>query len=238
MRTSLEFDQRERSVRADPAVPPSTDNGCRLPLLSIILLRINGLRVLLGTARCLGSGRDVCVMKQDEGMDLSFFVFDILQLDGHDVRGKSLGARKVLLKRYLSFTGNVEIVLGDEPTYEQHTKNFDQYLEGSVLKDIRSAYAGRRHNSWRKWKEIEEVDARIIGYKEGQGKFLGLIGAIQFRAEDGTVGYCSGMDDETRIWISDRRDTLLGKTIEIAHYGKLVDGFRHPQFKRFREDKI
>ena len=49
MRTSPEFGRRDRSVRGDPAVPPSTDYGCRLPLLSIILLRINGLRARRGT---------------------------------------------------------------------------------------------------------------------------------------------------------------------------------------------
>jgi DNA ligase-1 len=177
-------------------------------------------------------------MKQGGYRDLSFFVFDILQVDGHDVRGKSLGARKTLLKRFLSNTGNVQVILGDEPTYEQHTKNFEQYLEGSVLKDIGSAYAGKRHKSWMKWKEIETVDVRIIGYKEGQGKFEGLIGAIEFMAPDGTKGFCSGMDDSTRIWISDHRADLLGHIIEIKHFGKMVDGYRHPQFQRFREDKI
>jgi hypothetical protein len=25
--------------------------------------------------------------------------------------------------------------------------------------------------------------------------------------------------------------------MEIKHYGKLVDGYRHPQFMRFRPDK-
>jgi len=196
------------------------------------------------TARCLGSGLDVCQMKQDGGMDLSFFVFDILALDGHDLRAKPLYHRKALLQRYLGSFGAIHLITGDEPTYEQHTKNFEQYREGSVLKLQSSAYAGKRHQSWRKWKEINTIDVRIIGYKEGQGKFEGLIGAIHFEAPQGpsshegpTRGFCSGMDDETRIYISDHRQQLLGAVIEINHYGKLVDGFRHPQFKRFRADK-
>jgi hypothetical protein len=45
------------------------------------------------------------------------------------------------------------------------------------------------------------------------------------------------MDDETRIWVSDHRAMLIGTTIEIKHFGKLAEGFRHPQFLRFRVDK-
>lgn len=191
------------------------------------------------TARCLGSGPDVCVMKQRDVGPLTYFVFDIFQLDGHDVRHAPLSYRKKLLKKYFDEYANVKFILGDEPTFEQHAANFAQYKEGSVLKLRSATYAGRRHRSWLKWKEEWTVDARIIGFKPGQGKFEGLIGAIQFQAlSDHTIGFCSGMDDETRIWISDHQAELLvhPAIIEIKHYGKLVDGYRHPQFVRFRED--
>jgi bifunctional non-homologous end joining protein LigD len=190
------------------------------------------------TGRCLLSSVDVCVMKQREVGSLTYFVFDILMLDGEDLRPLPLDRRKDILKGTLSATGNVEVVLGDEPTYEQHVANFDQYKEGSVLKDLSAPYVGRRHKSWLKWKEVESVDAKIVGFKRGQGKYEGLVGAIRFEAPDGTQGYCSGMDDTTRVWITDHRRELIGKIIEVKHFGKLVDGFRHPQFMRFREDKV
>lgn len=190
------------------------------------------------TARCLGSGTDVCVMKQREVGPLTYFVFDILAIDGHDIRGKSLLHRKSVMRRFLSSIGQVDLVLGTDPSVEQHALNYDQYKEGSVLKDFRSPYAGKRHKSWLKWKQVDTADVEIVGYKEGQGKFLGLIGAIQFLdPATQVVGYCSGMDDETRVYISDHRVELIGRTIEIKHYGRLVDGYRHPQFVRFRLDK-
>lgn len=191
------------------------------------------------TARMLGSGTDVCIMKQlERGMPLTYFVFDILMLDGIDLRGKPLMTRKDALKDILSDTGAVELVMGDPATYDQHIRNFEQYKEGSVLKDARSAYAGKRHKSWLKWKECESVDVKIVGYKRGQGKYADLVGAIHFRSPDGTMGYCSGMDDTTRVWITNHMEQLRGTVIEIKHFGKLVDGYRHPQFMRFREDKI
>jgi ATP-dependent DNA ligase len=190
------------------------------------------------TARCLGSGTEVCVMKQNAlGVPISFFAFDLLQIDGHDLRDKRLSHRKDVMTRYLRSTDVVELVMGVEPSFQQHAEYFEQYKEGSVIKDLRAPYPGKRHKSWLKWKEMETVDVKIIGYKEGQGKYTGLIGAVQFQAPDGTIGFCSGMDDATRVWISDKRDLLIGRVIEIKHFGKLVDGYRHPQFMRFRADK-
>jgi ATP-dependent DNA ligase len=193
------------------------------------------------TARCLGSGREVCVEKQYERGSLSYCVFDILELDGHDLRERPLAYRKQLMQRFLREYEQVKLIQGVEPSYEQHIANFEQYKEGSVLKLLGAPYAGKRHKSWMKWKEIETTDVRVIGYKEGQGKFEGLIGAIEFQAPDGTKGFCSGMDDETRIWISDHRYELAHERhtiIEIKHFGKLVDGYRHPQFQRFRDDLV
>lgn len=204
-----------------------------------VLIDENGEPDYILTARCLGSGTEVCIDKQHElGRYLTYFVFDILAVDGHDLRGMQLMERKIELAKLGLETDHLKPVLGKPPSHKLHAFYFDKYKEGSVLKQVNSSYAGKRSRAWLKWKEIETVDVRIIGYKEGQGKFMGLIGAIQFQAPDGTVGYCSGMDDETRIFISDNQTTLLGRIIEIKHFGKLVEGFRHPQFIRFREDKI
>jgi ATP-dependent DNA ligase len=190
------------------------------------------------TARCLGSGLDTCIDKQrEENRWLTFFVFDILKEGDNDLRVQALHRRKTVMKEMLNYTGNVELVLGNEPTYDQHEENFKTFLEGSVLKLVTAPYAGKRHKSWLKWKQIETLDVTVIGYKEGQGKYKGLIGAIEFRAPDGTRGFCSGMDDDTRVNISDHRENYRGTIIEIKHYGRLVDGFRHPQFLRFRPDK-
>ena len=191
------------------------------------------------TARCLGSGTEVCIDKQRElGRYLTYVVFDVLLVDNHDLRGMQLLERKIELAKLNLESEHVKPIMGKKPSYGLHAHYFEQFKEGSVLKLVSSTYAGRRNKSWLKWKEIETVDVRIIGYKEGQGKFIGLIGAIQWQAPDGTIGFCSGMDDETRVFISNNREALIGRIIEIKHFGKLVDGYRHPQFIRFRADKV
>jgi ATP-dependent DNA ligase len=193
------------------------------------------------TARCLGSQTEVCIMKQNERGFLSFFAFDILRYNDIQVRNDPLDERKGLLETLMSvFLPSLEYVtpiIGDKPSYEQHNANVERFKEGSVLKRLSAPYAGKRHNSWLKWKEMETVDVKIIGYKGGQGKFEGQIGAIHWQAPDGTTGYCSGMDDYTRQYISERASMLVGTWIEIRHFGRLVDSYRHPQFIRFRPDK-
>jgi bifunctional non-homologous end joining protein LigD len=190
------------------------------------------------TSRCMGSGVDVCVDKQQlEERYLSYVVFDILRLGDRDLRAQPYEERRSVLEKLLKgYSPYVPVIEVSAATEQMHNANIDKYGEGSILKDLSAPYAGKRHKSWLKMKAEETMDVRIVGYKEGLGKYNGLIGAITFVADDGTFGNCSGMDDDTRVHISDHRGNLIGRIIEVKHYGKLVDGWRHPQFVRFRNE--
>jgi bifunctional non-homologous end joining protein LigD len=191
------------------------------------------------TARCLGSGKEVCVEKQQDRGFLSLVAFDLLAVEGVDFRmlpwhERREGLELLVPEGDLSFLKAIPIT---PPSVETHTKNIETYGEGSVLKDMEAPYMGKRHKAWLKWKAEETHDVKVIGYKEGEGKFKGLIGAIIWQAPDGTTGACSGMDDVTREYISRNREALINRIIEVKHYGTLVEGWRHPQFVRFRDDK-
>jgi hypothetical protein len=102
---------------------------------------------------------------------------------------------------------------------------------------------------WAKYKAILTTDLVITGYKDGKGKYLGLIGALELSTYDGfgltnepmaytVIGYCSGMDDATREQISDDCDQYLYRVVEVAfQYIGAGGGLRHPRFVRFRDDK-
>lgn len=204
----------------------------------VVYLDENGNPDFNFTSRCMGSQRDTCIDKQAEQERwLSFIAFDVLQSNGYDWRQVPFEGRRVELERIMKADWYAIPIPISVPTIEQHQLNIDTFGEGSVLKDLNSNYAGKRHKSWLKWKAEETTDVVITGYKEGMGKFGGQIGAIVFRAVDGTTGNCSGMDDATRLEISLHREAYVGRTIEVKHYGQLVDGWRHPQFVRFRGDK-
>jgi|SRR6185437_5840928 len=111
--------------------------------------------------------------------------------------------------------------------------------EGHVFKD------GNLLN-WCKWKPVLTADLIIIGYKEGKGKYLGTLGALELgiiKLEGDTEYYehicnCSGMDDATRDLISENEEKYLGTVIEVTYQRRdSAGGLRHPRFKGFREDK-
>lgn len=96
---------------------------------------------------------------------------------------------------------------------------------------------------WAKWKPIQTIDAVITGYKDGNGKYLGLTGALvaSVYSPDNRlvpIANVSGMDDKTRIYISADEDAYLGRVIEVAYqYVGSQGRLRHPRFVRFRDDK-
>lgn len=113
-------------------------------------------------------------------------------------------------------------------------------IEGWVMKV--SCYAG-----WYKLKEVKTIDAFVIGFTEGRGKWLGLVGSLQVAVwykpdPDGPwqrahIGNAGGFDNATRIDIDEQADIMRVCEVayqEIGSKGRL----RHPRFKCWRNDKL
>ncbi len=111
-------------------------------------------------------------------------------------------------------------------------QHHDGGYEGFVLKD------GNMLN-WCKWKPVLTADLVVLGFKDGQGKYLGTLGSLQLGLHDGTfICNCSGMDDTTRDYISENEDKILGSVVEVSYQRRdSGGGLRHPRFARFRDDK-
>lgn len=189
--------------------------------------------------------------------DLTFVVFDVLKVMGEDVRLSSLSARRQMLE--LMFDHNVAIrhvrLIDQVPyTAEAVAALIDNGWEGAIVKDPLAPYAsGKRGHGWLKIKAVETEDVVVLGATEGKGRFDGQIGALVFgqiahTVKDGAVtaefqelGQCSGMTDAERLTFTDMRDNghLSGIVIEVQHMGRMPSGgWRHPQFKRIRADKL
>ena len=117
--------------------------------------------------------------------------------------------------------------------------------EGVMFKHrLAKYYEDKRHtNVWVKWKKSITEDVVIIGYTEGKGKYDGLIGAVVYGSYiEGTlteIGQCSGMDDATRVLISENQDSMIGRVIEVeAHEKTKNNSLKEPRFIRFRDDKF
>jgi hypothetical protein len=97
---------------------------------------------------------------------------------------------------------------------------------------------------WTKWKPIRTIDCVIVGYQEGQGKYLGQTGSLIVAVYTPmgilkVIANVSGMDDLTRADITVREEELLGTVVEVEYqYVGAKGRLRHPRFVRLRDDKI
>ncbi len=131
-------------------------------------------------------------------------VFDLLYLDGRDLRKLPLIQRKALLRRvvrpkgFLLFSEHVE---GEgEAFYKAVTQ---RGLEGAVAKEKDSVYlSGKRSKSWLKLKATKEMDCVIGGWTEGEGarKALGSVVLGLYQPDGKLCFVCnagSGFDQRT-----------------------------------------
>ena len=131
-------------------------------------------------------------------------VFDLLYLDGRDLRKLPLVQRKALLRRvvqpkgFLLYSDHVE---GEGKAF--YDAAVARGLEGAVAKERNSHYqSGRRSRSWLKLKAHKEMDCVIGGWTEGEGarKSLGSVVLGLYQPDGKLCFVCnagSGFDQRT-----------------------------------------
>lgn len=203
--------------------------------------------------------------KHNELGTLQYCIFDILWIDGHDVRDMPLLQRKALLKAILPH--NPTLLYSDH-VEDKGTKLFDQMrakgLEGMIAKRTNSTYHEHvRGEDWLKIKTHKRQEVVIGGYTEPRGgrKYLGsLLVGVYEKGEFVYVGHSGGgIPDNDRKALQEKLAKLERKASPFStepkpnapvHWvrPKLVcemefiewtsDGqMRHPSFKGLRPDK-
>jgi bifunctional non-homologous end joining protein LigD len=138
------------------------------------------------------------------GGHLVYQVFDILHLDGHDLRGLPLIRRKEILRQILpavpglAFCDHIE---------ESGLAFFDAVakagLEGMIAKDGASKYiAGRRSDSWLKVKAHLQQEAVIGGFTQPRGSrqdFGALVLGVYESGELAHIGEVGGGFDNRTL---------------------------------------
>ena len=98
------------------------------------------------------------------------YVFDVLRLDGRDVRDLPLRERKAALRQALSFCGRVRYTPHrNERGEEMYAEACRKGLEGIIAKRAGSPYRATRSSDWRKLKCHAEQELVIGGYTAPQG---------------------------------------------------------------------
>ncbi len=106
---------------------------------------------------------------------LVYYVFDLLHLDGYDLRPVPLRQRKEVLRDVM--------IQGERVRYSEHVEGrgaefFRQActagLEGIISKRAHSRYSATRSSSWRKVKCVRRQEFVVVGYSEPSGSREGF----------------------------------------------------------------
>jgi len=150
-------------------------------------------------------------MRTGSGL-LVYYVFDLLYLDGYDLRGVPLIRRKDILKKILPQTGNIKF---SDHIEDKGTSFFrllsDKGVEGMLAKKASGIYReGVRGRDWLKVKTYLRQEAVICGFTRPRGGRKGFGSLVLGAYED-------------------------GKLVYIGHSG---GGFTDEELKTFTEQKL
>ncbi len=192
-------------------------------------------------------------------------VFDVLWLDGEDMRRRPYTERRALLEKLLRRApAGVELAQRlDMPGTDALRHAAAGGWEGIIGKRLTSVYEGRRSKEWVKVKALNEQELAVIGYTLSTATTR-EIGALHlgYAGDDGTMHYAgkvgTGFSSKLRVELRERlaKDEVPvspakdAPRIRDAHWVKprLVaqvaftewtadNRLRHPSFLGLRDDK-
>ena len=124
------------------------------------------------------------------GIPVFLYLFDLLEFDGHDLRGLPLRKRKSALRRALSFEGSLRYTRhrnerGEEFFREACAKGW----EGLIAKRAESKYVDSRSSDWLKLKCSCEQELVIGGFTAPQGSRQRFGALLVGYYEEGALRY-------------------------------------------------
>ncbi len=145
-------------------------------------------------------GRKNVTRKILETAPVSFLVYDILEFNGEDVRGKAQQERRALLEKLIDGIKKNFVLPGGLPVHLSPLVEFanwqqltdarqqarEKMSEGLMLKRKDAAYqAGRKRGDWWKWKVNPlSIDCVLVAAQKGHGRRANLYTDYTFAVKD------------------------------------------------------
>ncbi|HEY0434924.1 MAG TPA: ATP-dependent DNA ligase, partial [Chitinophagaceae bacterium] len=139
-------------------------------------------------------GRKNVTKKQLSEAPVSFFAYDLLEYEGHDLREAMLLERRLLLEKIIAQVDNPALLLSPAISFSSweelaslRQQSRSKGSEGIMLKRKDSAYqVGRKRGDWWKWKiDPLVIDAVMIYAQKGHGRRSSLYTDFTFAVRDG-----------------------------------------------------
>jgi bifunctional non-homologous end joining protein LigD len=160
-------------------------------------------------------------LKSKNDLGLRYYVFDIMYLNGQDLRALPLLERKEILKQLLKNAGE-HILYSDhflDGGVEFYQLSCDHHLEGIVSKLADSPYRSGRSDLWTKTKCTLRQEFVIGGWTDAQGGRSGFGALLLGVYEEGKLRYAgrvgTGFDLQTLRYM---RKMLSGLEVEESPF--------------------
>jgi len=156
--------------------------------------KINGGIVLPFALLQTRIGRKNVTKKQLQEAPIAFFAYDLLELNGEDIRNKSMEERRIELEKIVHQVKHPTLQLSPLiifSSWDELAKLREQSriinAEGVMLKRKSSTYqVGRKIGDWWKWKiDPLTIDAVMIYAQKGSGRRSNLYTDYTFAVKDG-----------------------------------------------------
>lgn len=183
----------------------------------------------------------------------TYVAFDILELEGRDLRRLPLSERKRLLAEVVEEGGNLQLMPSTENGAALWNVVTTRGLEGVMAKKKESVYVTGRSRAWLKIKLEKTVDSVIVGYatktREIASLALGLYdgATLTYIGQVGTGFSESLLEKLSKDLVRASNDVALptnvrpvvpDKVCEVKYLEYTKDGrLRAPVFLRIRDDK-
>jgi bifunctional non-homologous end joining protein LigD len=151
-------------------------------------------------------------------VDVYYYLFDLLHLDGHSTRGLPLRERKALLRDVFEWDDPLRFATyqeaGGDPFLEEACA---QGWEGVIAKRADAAYHSGRTHDWLKFKCEQSQEFVVGGWTDPQGSRVGLGSLLLgYYDEDGALVYAgrvgTGFDRAMLTRLRRRLDGLARAT--------------------------
>jgi DNA ligase D-like protein (predicted ligase) len=198
------------------------------------------------------------------GVEVFYYLFDLLYLNGHDLREVPIVHRKALLKKAFQFRDPLRYTQHRERDGEAHYREACRKgLEGVLAKRADSIYLSGRSRDWLKFKCWEEQEFVIGGFTDPRGGRVGFGALLLGYYEGGRLQYAgkvgTGFDTSLLMSLGKELSSLKIKHSPFAEEVKAGKGvhwvrpklvaqvsftewtrdgrLRHPRFLGIRRDK-
>lgn len=165
---------------------------------------------------------------QQKWSEIKYMIFEVPHAKG-DFLARLQKAQEYIKRNNLEHVQIIEQKICN--TKEELDKFLKSVLakggEGAVIKDGSKEYFEGRSDSILKVKLAQDMEAKVIGYKAGSGKFTAMMGSLQVELKDGVQFFIgSGFSDEQR-----KNPPPLGSMVTFKYFGFTKN--QKPKFASF-----